>query len=281
MTRQNIFEILKEKYDIVDEMNKINDLFNLPLFHRFNGYSTIEGMFYSMFFKTWKHRGTCLSCEEIRKKLEIPNKFTKLTLEKDYIITLEYYLNILYPITENIYDIKCNDWKIDDRFIMLIENINILLEHLNYEKKLFEEKEMILVLPKNPEATAVAEMSTPETAFAILKYNHSSLKGNLKDKKQLLLSIYNEYEPLFKSSIENYNDFLEKVNALFNTLDIRHNNRTRENNKNTVININEKELESWYDELYQLMLFCVLINDNIDRKRKVKEFLKSLKGINA
>ena len=65
---------------------------------------------------------------------------------------------------------------------------------------------------------------------------------------------------------------------LLNNLHIRHDNKTKENNKNTVIDIDNAELEKRYDELYQLLLFCILINENLDRKNKVSEFLKTIKN---
>ena len=42
-------------------------------------------------------------------------------------------------------------------------------------------------------------------------------------------------------------------------------NKTKENNKNSIIDITDEELEKWYDKLYQLLLFCVLIKDNLER----------------
>lgn len=76
--------------------------------------------------------------------------------------------------------------------------------------------------------------------------------------------------------MEGYADFFDKTNALLNSLHIRHNNKTKENNKNKIINIDENELEKWYDELYQLLLFCILIKDNLERKNNIKNFLKEL-----
>ena len=64
---------------------------------------------------------------------------------------------------------------------------------------------------------------------------------------------------------------------MLNNLDIRHNNRDGKNKKELVLNLTDLELENWYDELYQLLLFCVLIKDNKERKDKMAEFLKGLK----
>ena len=48
------------------------------------------------------------------------------------------------------------------------------------------------------------------------------------------------------------------------------------NNKNQIIDMPENDLEHWYDELYQLLLFCVLIKDNVKRKQEITDMLKTL-----
>ena len=280
MHRQNIFEILKNSYNVSKEMNKIRELFyNKMIFSRYeNDKYSIEEIFESKFLKTWKQRGSFLCCAEIRGELNLPDYYQ---YEDDIIKALEYAENIIYLITKNSYYLEQNGFNISKNFSLLTENIDILLEYLNYEKYIIKEQEMVLLVPKNPAATAVAEISSKETALAILKYNHSALKGDLDGKRNLLYQISLEYEPLLKNPINGFNDFFEKTNNLLNNLHIRHNNQNKEDNKNLIINIDEKELEKWYDELYQLLLFCTLIKDNLTRKGEVEKFLKSIKGTKA
>ncbi len=64
---------------------------------------------------------------------------------------------------------------------------------------------------------------------------------------------------------------------MLNNLDIRHNNKDDKNKNNLVISLKNDELEKWYDELYQLLLFCILIKDNTERKNNIEKFLKNLK----
>lgn len=63
---------------------------------------------------------------------------------------------------------------------------------------------------------------------------------------------------------------------MLNNLDIRHNNKAGKNKNALATNLSDEKLENWYDELYQLLLFCVLIKDNKKRKDKMSEFLKGL-----
>lgn len=283
MTRQNMFEILKNRFNVVKETNKIIRMLSYDDFFKSHyEYMTAEGIVNKYLLRTWKQRGCYLSCKEIKEDLGINDLITKETSNDMLIITLQYYANILSLVTRNLdYIFKNTNLDPTDLFLISRENFRILLEYLNYEEKYIEEEQTILLVPKNPAATAVAEISSEDTALAILKYNHTSLKGCLEEKRKLLYQISLEYEPILKMPIEGYKDFYEKTNGLLNTLHIRHNNTTKENNKNCIIDISDEELEKWYDELYQLLLFCVLIKDNLDRKKEVDDFLKSIKGAKA
>lgn len=279
MTRQNMFEILKSKYNIVKEMNKITNLYNKisiwVCIYSENSHYSIEELFETQILPDWKQRGSYLTCKEIRNDLNITDYFVKESSIDNIIITLEYYENIFYLMYKRFR--RDDHYEFPKEYYLMIQNISILLDHLNYERKIFEQEEKLILIPKKPEATAVAEISSEETALAILMYNHHSMKGDIEGKRTILYKIAHEYETLLKTPIEGYNDFFVKTNALLNNLHIRHDNKTKEGNKNPVIEIDDKELENWYDELYQLLLFCVLIPDNLERKNRVVDFLKSIK----
>ncbi len=271
MTRKNIFELIDEKYDLKEEIGKIDFLFSSALLVINNnitfqqGQGNVEAVVQDSLFYNWKQRGSCLSFEEVRRKSGIDlSKFE----HEDIIVRLEYYLNVINLANTKLTYPSCQKTQ---QFIMLEKNIEILLDHLNYECLNIKEEEKILLVPKNPAATSVAEISTKDTATAILMYNHSSLKGDLNQKQSLLLKIYLEYEKLLKKPIDGFSEFFDKTRGLVNKLNIKH------NNKKEISDIDNVQLEEWYDELYQLLLFCVLIKDNVERKNKAETFLKNLK----
>lgn len=279
MGRKNIFELLSEKYNIVKEMNKIAELFSgikitatNPLNFQ-SGIYSIEQLFEWNCFPKWKQRGPYLSCAEMKADLNIPNSFSNNM--DDIIKGLEYYINILRLVTVNFS--RNPNISYPPAYLMLLKNIDILLEHLNYEEQVFDQDEKVILVPKNPAATAVAEITDKEhIAFAILKYNHNSLKGNIAEKKSLLLSIANEYEPLLKNPINGFSDYFDKANCLLNNLNLRHNNLEGRDKREIVCEMPAEELEKWYDELYQLLLFCVLIKDNIKRKKEIDDLVKKI-----
>lgn len=281
----NIFEILKSKYDFNRELKKISSLFEGQL-----AYHTYEDDFFKKtdscsieyivdrHFSSWKSRGTCTSCQNMRDELEIDIILSnQKRTEEDIIVCLEYYYNIInlfLKISKNRNSYGYNP----DKLRMLCSNINVLLERLNYEKHLFENEEKVILLPKNPAATSVAEKSSKETALSILMYRHASLKGQLEHKRRLLVAIGQEYENLFKNGIDGFSGYFDTARNMLNGCHLRHNNKTGKEKKNAIAQMADDELELWYDELYELLLFCVLIKDNKARKDKISNFLKSVHG---
>ena len=239
-------------------------------------YITIEELFDKEIIIEWKHRGSYLNCKEIKDKICFPNEFTTQTPMDTVISCLEYYYNLLYLLFAKRG--HCIQYNYDCREIRIIkENCDNLLEHLQYQQKENKQDEIVILIPKNPAAISVAEITeNKDIAFAILKYNHASMKGDLEGKKQLLLSIANEYEPLFKNPIDGFSDYFNKVTGILNNLHLRHNNKSGKDQHQLVVDMTNEELEKWYDELYQLLLFCVLIKDNVARKNRMAELLKKL-----
>lgn len=282
MVRKNIFEILEEKYNIQEEFNTILMLFNTPnivFYEKYNESSLIpvEEAIVRSYFYFWKQRCGCISLADMREKLEIDKR--DYSNKNDMIICLEYFCNIVHLANTKLYHdnfLIGNSYQKTQQFVILEENIELLLEHINYEKVVFNELEKVILVPKNPAATAVAEISSEATSMAILMYNHASLKGQLAEKKDILRRIAQEYEPLLDKPIDGYTEYFKTANNMLNNLDIRHNNKAGKNKNILATSLTNEELETWYDELYQLLLFCVLIKDNKDRKDKIAEFLKGL-----
>lgn len=275
--RKNIFEILESRYNTFSEFVVIEQLFNSPLLidnrYYVNGnQTTIVNAVNNTCFYKWKQRGTCLTAEDMMKKLDLTG--LKALADEGKICKLEYICNMVYLVNTNLFSPQFTKTY---EFFMFEQNIKILLEHLNYEEHVFDEDEKVILIPKNPAATAVAEISSEDTAMAILMYHHASLEGKLAEKKDILRRIAQEYEPTLDKPIEGFTDYFKTANNMLNNLDIRHNNRDGKNKKELVLNLTDLELENWYDELYQLLLFCVLIKDNKERKDKMAEFLKGLK----
>lgn len=144
---------------------------------------------------------------------------------------------------------------------------------LQSRSSFFDDKEQVLIIESNPQVTAVAEIVDEELAVDILRYNHHTLKGAIREKKTILLVIASELEAR-KNELDIINRQLkDDIFFMLNNMNLRHNNVKQgdKNYKEIVATMQSDELENWYDELYQMMLLAMLELDNVARKEKVKE----------
>lgn len=163
----------------------------------------------------------------------------------------------------------------DVEYQYLQENVIGLIEDLGYETKIIEDEERVLLVEKNAAATATAEISPPELSNKIIEYNHFLLKGNIEEKRRILLALADKFEPV-RNELKRVNATLESnIGYLLNKMNIRHNNKEGKNASKYVANLSDEKLEEWYDEVYQMLLLSMLELDNIERNRKVSE-LKEL-----
>jgi hypothetical protein len=317
MSRKNIFDILADNYDIVTELQRIAKLFNKHVSY-YDGETyittiTIEQMVDKYMFHDWKSRKTCVSCEDMRYTLRLAddpeeicnmNEDMRYTLgfeeigNMDEVITyLEYYANICNLASQADYIRENKNFK------MLEDNIDMLIDKLSHEQIYIESEQKILIIPKNPEGIAAAEISSEKTGIAILRYHHHLLKGDLDKKSKILFEIAKPYEEMLKSKPCEPKDIFSKTWSLLNRLNIRHDNEenekniaklnsdgeldrlnirhdNEENEKNIAKLNSDGELESWYDEIYQMLLLCILLSDNISRMERVDELEERLKKDN-
>lgn len=151
---------------------------------------------------------------------------------------------------------------------MLLSNINQLVDKINHKSIYLEKEAKILIIPKNPQGTASAEISSEQTGLAILRYHHRLLQGNLSGKRKILETIAHEYEEILKNGEPT--EIFSKTRTVLNNSAIRHGDKK---NKENVAKLNDKEFEECYDDLYQMLLLCILLNDNKSRMKRVDVLL--------
>lgn len=278
--RKNIFQILQEHFDIKKEIERIEELFGSDLFYHSNrtNYSP-ERLVDKYVFYGWKQRNRCLNTDDLKEVLNIDNISIRKTITIEEAITyLEYVENILYLACEYIKD--KGDFKYYWDYSILNENIESLLDHLNLETYYFDDEEMVLIIEKDEKVSAAAEVVPSSLGIKIIKYNHHTLKGNIEEKKNIIISLSNKLEPKRKQ--------LEKINKqlasdlfyMLNNMNLRHNNKdnTGKNYQPLLSKMRTNTLEKWYDETYQLELLAILLIDNEKRTKKIFELKQKMEG---
>lgn len=218
-----------------------------------------------------------MNCGDIRKKLNITDFYILNKLKGEQIlIYLEYIANMIWLCDKEI--ASCNYYWSTQYYELLKENLFDVIDSMNYETRIFEEEEKVILVEKNTAATAVAEIIEPELAYEVIQYNHYLMKGNIEGKRRILKVLADKIEPLraeFKR-LQKHKELESDIGFLLNKMNIRHNNIEGKNAIDYVKNLSEEEMENWYDETYQLILLCILEYDNIERTKKIMELKKNL-----
>lgn len=266
MTRKHLAEILEEAD--ISPLLEYQRLYHLFYRHswkipRSNKSMTLKDICEAE-FKNMPFRGTCLSLKDFDNTHSIFFNWDPDDFDIDYLILFcEYTYNFLF----NIQNKAKNYCYPQQNYIReYIEQLSKVLEIIHYS--IIKKDVLFLIVMKSQEAVATAEISDSRLSYNILEYNHHSLKGDLARKLSILKQLADDIEPRRKD-LQSINSSMADV--LFQLLQkfVRHNN-----SDNIVIaNMSNEELESVYDDIYQMWLLSKLELDNVERKRRAKELL--------
>lgn len=218
-------------------------------------------------------RKTCLSIEDF------DSTYGFHFVEKPYKFDLNYLLSFCEYTYNFVIWMSCesNLFRYGNRqkSQFYIDQVRRVIESIGYMPLI--QGYVTTFIPKMPEAITVSEIVSPEISYKVLEYNHYTMKGDIARKRETLRILADQLEPK-RAELTTINRELESnVFFMFNNMNIRHNNCTEgdKNYKEVVAKMTQDELESWYDETYQLCLLAFLELDNVERTKKVSELKAS------
>ena len=278
MSRKNIFEIARQTFDLSLEIKRIRRLFeDDETIYESSHYYTLVGYVRQKGFSKWPNRGHCIDVKDYLSMFDMENLWSAaVNNPQDMLILIE--------IVYNFWHIALHDGAgyytgtHQSRNFMLLKTImDDLLAHFNYTALYFEVSRQLIVIEDKPGVTAVAEIVEPELSYQILRYNHYLLKGNLEEKRRILVAIGADLEPQ-RAEIAKADKSLDDIFFLLNNLHLRHNNTAPgdKNFRQVVADMDDATLEAWYDDLYQIMLQAYLKLDQVDISARVMALKQSL-----
>ena len=287
MVRKNIFEILENKWNIIDEIKRIYNLLDTNCINvRYSGSKTVIEFIDDYCFYDWKNRHSYLNISDMADDLDIELDEDDISenLEViDILKYLEFARNLIMLCDTKLFIDNEKDsadkykYTYYQEYTVLKENVNIVLEHLNFSTKLLKKEEKIILIEKNPSAMSVAEIVDEDTACKVIEYNHYLLKGDIDKKKEILLQLANKYEGI-KSNIKSLNSKLnDDIGFMLNNMHIRHNNKSGKSKKEYVSKMRKDTMEKWYDETYQMLLLAFLLNEQPSRSKKISQLKEKIK----
>ena len=307
MVRQNYFEFIESmRFDAKKEIDIVKKILQEDIYIK--NYKTNLQEFFSDGYKKYypvEKKGQHVTFEE--KFTVIYQRFTSVDcLYTVFEFILDLYSEIInkdkfainyvtskeleeiddysgwIPETEDEFEIWAevrDHTSLIDQYDKLRERILYSLDKTNHEWKTLQDDNIIIV-EKNVYASEVSQIVSEtniEDAIKVLEYNHFSNKGNIQRKKEILISLANYLEPL-RDELNAFEELKEvmKVNGkkiiaveqlfgMYNNLGLRHNN-----DKQYHLNMNDEELEQWYDDIYTSTLFVILSMDESRILSKLK-----------
>lgn len=262
MIRNSFLEILKcAKIDLRREYNRLYHLFYKA---KDNLGQTLENECAQKFLEM-SFRGTCLSLDDFNDYYGFSFEESPGDFDLEYLIRFCEY-------TYNLVVYKVGSY--NDAFSRFyIDQMSRVIELINYKFIDNKEENISILIPKNKEVMAVVEIIDKQIAFSVLQYNHYDLCGDLKKKKTILKFLADDIEPQRKQLKQINNSLETQLFQLFNNF-IRHNN----DDNIYIKSLSNDEIESCYDDIYQMWLLAKLEIDNLERKKRVG---KILEGINT
>lgn len=273
--RRNIFDLMNDKeIDVRREYLRIYKLFEKDCFYEDYGSEiTMSSYIEEEFFEDWDRRGRYISLADMFSSLKIKNN---AGLRENTVECLLLYIEVIINLIEmsGLKNVKksceiyynCN-WKI---YKLLQENIERLLEDLNYEVKVLSDK-MLIIVEKDMLLSAVAE-TNPNVSDKVIEYRRFILKGKIGDKREILNLLSNEIEEMkliFKGTT--YSNLMDDVQFMLNNFNIRHNNLNGKNKKEYVSNLDSDKLEKIYDQIFNMILGLFVINKYLKNKNNIDE----------
>lgn len=271
--RKSIFDIASTSINMVDEVDRIITmaLEEKNLYYPVGYYSLFD--FVDKYcFREWSHRGHFVDVKDFLNAIHF--KEIQKNARSGDIDSFMILIELIYNFWQLAYRDVTNKNSVSRWSNNFFHLRNVMLDNLEkYNHTIFVDNDRMLVVEDKAEVTAAVEIVDDNLALDIIRYNHRSLQGDLELKKAILVSLSSELEPRRKELLVQNKQLSEDIFFMLNNLNIRHNNRKKgdKNYKEYVAKMRKDRLEKWYDELYQMILLALLMLDNVDRARKVKQ----------
>lgn len=262
--RKNLAQVLQDaKVDIKQEYKRLHRLFyeSDPSRYQLSSlYDEINASFDLVWF-----RGTSLNLDDFDKEYGYHFKTVPKNLDLTCLVSFcEYSYNLImcFPNMSSFY----------------LQQIHTVIERIGYTE--VYNGTITVFVEKDPAAISVSasKLLPAAISYKVLSYNHHSLKGKIEDKKDILLKLIDLLEPRKKELAGIDSNFKRDLFNAFNNLNLRHNNTTPGSDcyHKYVADMENAELEKWYDEIYQMCLLAFLRLEHAERKPKFDELMKKV-----
>lgn len=267
--RSNMYDIIKnKKFDVVKEYERIWKLFNTGDLIGPRAVALSEQISASMQFFPNSFKSRALSLDDFDDiygfRFGSPNESVT---ENELISYCEYIVTLCDHMWE-----YAND-SLEDDSDYLRDDLFEIIESCMDELGLMPAKRdnITIFVSKDPAVTIVSDLVDESLSYDVKSYIHKQTKGDLQRKKTILKFLADDIEPQRKTLNSINNTFSGNLFQMLQKF-VRHNN----DDNAYIQSLNPVELESCYDDIYQMWLLAKMEIDNLDRKKRVNEILAKI-----
>lgn len=203
-------------------------------------------------FNKCKIRGTSVSVNDLLKR-------TAPKWDNDALDGLLLYCEIIMNLIACVDRYDISDVQVKKWYEELLANIKSIADKTGHKLVLDTDGILIVVKENALASAAIADLDDKTAALAVLEYNRVDNKGNLKEKRELLVKIARFLEPKLKDKtlMEPRRSLADDIGFVLNNFNVRHNNDGGGAENGLLKHLKPQELEIIYDHLYRAMLlFC-------------------------
>lgn len=215
-------------------------------------------------FQKWKYRDTMLSTKEFLAHIGVSEEILKgrITISEEVFLRyIEFVLNMLLISKFELYD--CDITEIVNA---AIENINVILEKMNYEK--YEIEDRIILSKRNADVDSVLEYVPKDIVECLLEYNDFRIQNDIESKRKILkdIDLYIEKNINIKAFDVNLNN---AIGTIVNEMGVNH-----PINKEPYLSYNNTQLIEWYDKCFLMMIHAIRAIEVNKIKNERKQLLQ-------
>lgn len=277
--RRNLFDILEQKqFDVVKEYKRVYTLFFLDKQVGISGSQTLFEVVYEKYRtlppKLIRRTLSLIDfMEEYMCEIMEPPIWEHSTIDNEqrleqFVSLCEFVYNFSAAVEEYVKK-ACQErtsYRGVSHINLTIRNIKSSMDEIGFQ--IVNKDGIYIMVNASPEVLAVSEIVKPELAVSVFEYNHFRMRGQLTEKLSILKRLADDLEPRRKELNEINKSLSSDLFQLFQYF-VRHNHTEDEKYKALTAN----EIESWYDDIYQMYLLAKLQLDNKERGNRVREFL--------
>lgn len=255
---KSIFDI-ENRLDIQKEFRKLVQHLHEGKVDNYNSSNSFMGIIDRHIFREWKYRDTIIDVEEYLTHIGITREVLCLgnIKEENFLYYLQFILNMRYTM------IKQNkNYIIPENGNIVLLNIPLILEKMNYTYQNFEDK--VIIVKRNADVDSIVDKVPLSLAKRLLEYNDFRNENDIKEKREVLKAIDLHIENSKKEISGLDNKLYNAIGTVVNEMGVNHaiNKKFQ--------NLTEPELIKWYDKCFLMMIHSIraLEINKIKRERE-------------